>query len=82
MNGVSKSRSETLLRLLNTSVESRTRILEKRESSPGMYTAEYVATVADGKGASSIINTKDKQVATELAPAELDIVEDNSVEVK
>jgi hypothetical protein len=43
-----------------------------------MYTAEYVTTVVDGKCVSSIINTKDKEVAIELAPAKLG----NSVEVK
>jgi hypothetical protein len=45
---------------------------KRRETSPGMYTAEYVTAVADGKCAWSIINTKDEEVATELAPAELD----------
>jgi hypothetical protein len=42
-----------------------------------MYTA-----VVGGKCASSITNTKGKEMAMELIPAELDVMEDNSGSVK
>jgi hypothetical protein len=36
-----------------------------------MFTVEYVtAAAADGKGASSIMNPKDEEVAIELLPAQ------------
>jgi hypothetical protein len=52
------------------------------EVEPGVYTAESLTTVEEGKYRVSIINANNCEVTIEMAPMELDVVEDEAIDVE
>lgn len=75
-------RSETIAQLLTTTGGHKTGILGKMEVAVGVYVGESLTAVDEGKCIVSVVNANGCEVTIEMAPVELELVEDEAIDVE